>query len=207
MFMPSHEQFYSISQEASAELVVKGSRFIAHAAPVADEVAAQEYIERIAMQFRDATHNCNAYKLGTGDQALIRFRDAGEPSGTAGKPILQAIENKGLTNIVIVVTRYFGGTKLGTGGLMRAYGGAAQAVLDKCDIKKQTPQTILSIEFPYPLADSVHQILEKFHAQILDTRFRENSIYTVKIAEADASECKTTLRDVSSGKIAIGQRD
>lgn len=205
--MSSQEEFYSITRESSAEVVIKGSRFIAHAAPAADEEQAQAYIDRISEQFGDATHNCFAYKLGTGDQAVIRFRDAGEPSGTAGRPILQAIESKNLTQVVIVVTRYFGGTKLGTGGLIRAYGGAAQAVLEKCDIKKQTPQTTVAIEFPYPLADAVHQILDKFNAQILETEFRENSTYVVRLSVAAEPDCRAALKDISSGKIRVKASD
>lgn len=203
--MASQEKFYSITREEVAELIVKSSRFIAHAAPVEDEKQAQSYIDGISERFHNATHHCFAYKLGTGDQALIRFRDAGEPSGTAGRPILQAIESKDMTNVVIVVTRYFGGTKLGTGGLMRAYGGVAQEVLEKCGIVEYTPQTLLSVEFPYPLADAVHQILDKFNGHILDTEFQENSVYTVKLSAASVTAFRAALKDVSSGKIKVEQ--
>ena len=114
--MPVTKEFKTIMAEVSGEIVIKGSRFIAHATPVSAQSAAAEFIASISQRFHDATHNCFAWKIGLSDAAVFRFSDAGEPSGTAGRPILQAAETRDLTNLAVVVTRYFGGTKLGTGG-------------------------------------------------------------------------------------------
>ncbi|MFQ5771632.1 MAG: IMPACT family protein, partial [bacterium] len=141
-------EYYSIISETTAELTIKRSKFIAHASPTSATQSADKYIAAISKQFQDAKHNCFAYKIGTGDAASFRFSDAGEPSGTAGRPILRAIENRNLTNVVVVVSRYFGGIKLGAGGLSRAYHSAALTVLDKANIIEYHPRIIFSLKFP-----------------------------------------------------------
>ena len=114
-------------QPVEAQLVIKHSRFIAWLISIANRAAAEESLEARYKKFPDATHHCFAWRIGFDNELQAFSSDAGEPSGTAGKPILQALESRRLTNVVCVVTRYFGGTKLGTGGLMRAYSAAAFA--------------------------------------------------------------------------------
>ena len=131
------QAFLTLAGPAAAELVEKKSRFIGYAAPVADEAAALAFVQEIKARHRDATHNCYAYQAGDNDQ-FQRSSDDGEPSGTAGRPILEVIRGRGLKNTAVVVTRYFGGILLGTGGLVRAYGAAAKqaleaAVLVRCE--------------------------------------------------------------------------
>ena len=117
--------YKTINQQAQAEIVEKKSRFIANVLPVSSEEEAINFINKIKKQYYDARHNCFAYIIG-GNIPIIRFSDDGEPSGTAGKPILDVLLGENLENVVIVVTRYFGGTLLGTGGLVRAYGKSAK---------------------------------------------------------------------------------
>ncbi|EXX89867.1 YigZ family protein [Paenibacillus darwinianus] len=123
------ERYKTLRQEASREIVIRKSRFIGYAKPVADEAEAVAYVEEIKKKHWNATHNCSAYVVGERDQ-IQKQSDDGEPSGTAGKPILEVIKAQGLKNTVVVVTRYFGGIMLGAGGLIRAYTDGAVAGID-----------------------------------------------------------------------------
>ena len=114
---------------------IKGSRFLGFVCPVQDEEQALQHVEALRKRFYDARHWCWAYRLGRG-RDVFRYQDDGEPSGTAGRPILQEIDGRELTDVLVVVVRYFGGTKLGTGGLARAYGDAARATLGSAEIQE-----------------------------------------------------------------------
>ena len=122
------DTYLTLREGAEAQIKVKGSRFLAEAVPVADEAVAEAALATIRKREYNATHHCTAYRIGPAAD-LFRFNDDGEPSGTAGQPILRQIEGRELTNTLVVVTRYYGGTKLGTGGLIRAYGEAASLAL------------------------------------------------------------------------------
>ena len=127
------ELYKTIKQQASAEQIIERSRFIAHAMPVSDREEADAFIAAIKSQYKDATHNVPAMVLG--DKSQIQWAsDDGEPQGTSGAPIVQMLVNEGLTNLVIVVTRYFGGIKLGTGGLVRAYTSSAKLALEAAGV-------------------------------------------------------------------------
>lgn len=123
------ERYRTVRQQAHAEIVIKRSRFIGYAKPVETEEEAVQFIDEIKRLHKTATHNCSAYMVGERDQ-FQKQSDDGEPSGTAGKPILEVIKHKGLKNIAVVVTRYFGGTMLGAGGLVRAYTDGAVAGIE-----------------------------------------------------------------------------
>ena len=132
---------FTVCGESKAEITVERSRFLAVAAGVTDEKQAAEFVAGVAKRFYDATHNCYAFSAG----GAKRFSDDGEPSGTAGKPILNVIEQKKLVNTAVVVTRYFGGVKLGAGGLVRAYSNAAAAALDRAELARR-----VKFSFPCP---------------------------------------------------------
>lgn len=136
------------------ELEVKQSRFVAWAAPVASPEEALAYVQ--AVRDPQATHNCWAYKLGP----RYRFSDDGEPSGTAGRPILSAIEGQGLDGVVVVVTRYFGGIKLGTGGLVRAYEGAASECLRQAPRRVVVPRVRCALQAPFEFSNTLFHLLE-----------------------------------------------
>ena len=195
--------YFSIESEVSTGLVVKGSKFIVKAAPVAEKEEAEKYIATISTRFKNATHNCFAYKTGIADQALFRFSDDGEPSGTAGRPILQAIETKDLTNMALVVTRYFGGTKLGTGGLIRAYNSAALEALNKAKIVAKYPQIILRLKFPYEYTNAAQHLINKFGGNILATQFDEQTVYRVQLKTSDEIDFRKELQNATSGKIIV----
>ncbi|MCH8275985.1 MAG: YigZ family protein, partial [Bacteroidetes bacterium] len=129
------DTYLVLASEARAELKVKGSRFIAVAIPVKNQKQADDAIRQIRKRDYGATHHSTAYRLGS-NADVFRFNDDGEPAGSAGKPILRQIERRELINTLVVVTRYFGGTKLGTAGLIRAYGDAASLALDQARIQK-----------------------------------------------------------------------
>lgn len=123
------DRYTTLKEYGYQEIVIRKSRFIGHAAPAINEEEAVAFIERIKKKYWDATHNCSAYRIGERDE-WQKALDDGEPSGTAGKPILEVIRNRGLKNVVVVVTRYFGGIMLGAGGLVRAYTDGAVAGID-----------------------------------------------------------------------------
>ena len=201
--MSSGEAYFSIESKVSAEVVVKGSKFIANAFPIDKKEEAEKYIDAISSKFKDATHNCFAYKIGNGDRAVFRFSDDGEPSGTAGRPILQAIETKDLTNVALVVTRYFGGTKLGTGGLIRAYNSAALEALNNARIISKYPQVILRVKFPYDYTNATQHLIKKFAANILESQFDEQTVYRIQLKASNEIDFRNELQNATSGKVVV----
>ncbi|XP_039127434.1 IMPACT family member in pol 5'region isoform X1 [Dioscorea cayenensis subsp. rotundata] len=151
--------YTTLRERVSCEREIKRSKFIAIASPVHDERSAQSFL--LEVQDPRATHNCWAYKLG--DQ--FRCNDDGEPSGTAGKPIYSAIVSSGIDMVMVVVIRYFGGIKLGTGGLVRAYGGVALDCLKSAETRFVKPKAPVGIEVPYDLLGTVYHQLQLFQAE------------------------------------------
>lgn len=135
------------SGEASAELREKGSRFVAAVAAAADETAAAAFVERRRAAAPDATHHCWAWRLGA--EGSERCSDAGEPAGTAGQPMLRVLRGAGISDVAVVVTRWFGGTKLGKGGLARAYAGVVKAALGELAVAERHTVVELAVELPY----------------------------------------------------------
>lgn len=156
------ESYRTIAAEARGEIPkVKGSRFLGWAVPAADAATALAAVEEARAAHFDARHHCFAFRLGPSG-AHTRSSDAGEPSGSAGRPILQQIEARSLTNLVVVVTRYFGGVKLGVGGLARAYAAAAHDVLARAAILEVRLTARLVLEHPYELSGQVAGVLASF---------------------------------------------
>lgn len=164
----------TVYKGALAEIVEKKSRFIGEVYPVASEEEAMEFLEKVKKQYWDARHHCWAYVIGEG-QRQERFSDDGEPGGTAGKPILEVLRGQELTNTLIIVTRYFGGTLLGTGGLVRAYTKAAQEALAVSTIITRISGFKLKITTDYTGIGKIQYILGQRQIPILD------SIYTDKV--------------------------
>jgi len=132
-------------------------------------------------EYFDASHICFAWVLGTGKEEKIRSSDAGEPKGTAGKPILEAIRSAGLSNVLVAVVRYFGGTKLGTGGLSRAYRQAATDVLQKCGKKELVLSEKVFLTVPLPLADRILRLAKRFGATVKDKKFGKDLRMTLLV--------------------------
>jgi uncharacterized YigZ family protein len=199
----SEDEFFTIEQGGTAEIKIKGSRFIGTAQPVATEGEAMAFIHHISKKFHDATHNCYAYLIGYHSASSARSSDAGEPSGTAGLPILTVIKGKKLTDIVVVVTRYFGGTKLGTGGLARAYSECARQVIDRCLIIKKYLYDRIQLEFEYHLFGSVMRIVSLYDAKILESIYDQNTKLMVSVRKSLVEPFKSNLIEVTSARIMI----
>jgi uncharacterized YigZ family protein len=183
-----------------AVLEVKKSRFVAHAAPVDAAEAALAYLEQIAD--RTATHNCWAYRIG---QAL-RFSDDGEPGGTAGRPILAAIDGSGLDGVVVVVTRWYGGIKLGAGGLVRAYGGAAAECLRLGAQVELIDQVDIELRCEFALAGAVHGLLKLHAAEKVGERFEaEGMVLALKVPADQVDSLAGAIRDASRGRARLAR--
>lgn len=196
----------SVRGESYAEYVIKKSKFIARAVHITTEEEAQAYLRDGKKQYWDARHNCYAYQLGMNLEKQ-KSSDDGEPSGTAGKPILEVLKNKGLTNTLIVVTRYFGGIKLGTGGLIRAYGTAAVAALDNAIIEDYIDCRILYLQTDYSFLSATERLLPDFEAVITKRDFADFVGLTVEVPEDKFDECLLALRDKTNGTLTVREKD
>ena len=184
------------------EIKVKGSRFIASvlACRTADDVRRQ--ISEIKKKEYNATHHCWAYRLGiAGD--TFRYGDDGEPSGTAGLPIYRQIEGHDFTDTLVVVTRYYGGTKLGTGGLARAYGDAAAAALDACTVVVETVRDRVSIRFAYADTSPAMHTIDGFDISIEASRYDEETELDLAIRRSQVSEFEAALIQNMAGRVKV----
>ena len=194
------DEYKTVSGENRLETKVHGSRFIATVASSSTKSEAEEFVISVRERFHDATHNCYAYRCGT-DSNQFRVNDDGEPTGTAGKPILAAIDNHCLTDLVVVVTRYFGGTKLGVGGLIRAYGDAADKVLGSASTVTRYLIHRVCIAFPHTQISNVMHVASKCKANIVDTQYDEEVHLTLEIRQSRSEELQAMLMNHTSGKI------
>lgn len=168
-------QYYTVKQEGSHEITIQKSRFICHMKRVTTEEEAQQFIQDIKKQHWNATHNCSAYLIGERDQ-FQKANDDGEPSGTAGVPMLEVLKKRGLKDTVVVVTRYFGGIKLGTGGLVRAYGKSVSEALNELGTVKRTLMAVMHTTVDYTwlgkleneLRSSVYLLKEIHYADMVE---------------------------------------
>ncbi len=194
------ESHYILQNTAVDKIKIKRSLFIAHAGPVMTEEAAEAFIESDRKEFHDATHHCYAYRI---DRDLFRFSDDGEPSGTAGQPILSALDKFHLFRAIVVVTRYFGGIKLGTGGLLRAYSEAAETVLSKMPRKKVIPVEHLKVLYPYAFTNQFNRIVHKYQVKISHSDFREDVEAELEIPVEHLTQFQAALLQAGAGKIKI----
>jgi uncharacterized YigZ family protein len=170
----------AITRNSEHEFVEKKSKFIARSFIVSSESEAMSAFEKVSSQFRDATHNIYAYRILENGVLKIKFSDAGEPKNTAGKPIVDLLSRLDLINTLIVVTRYFGGIKLGAPGLLRAYLGSAKHVIDASKIEEYTPRYTIEISFGYNLISQIDNLLkDRKHASVLDKAFTEEVNYKI----------------------------
>ena len=190
--------FLTIKKKTEYELTEKRSRFIAYAFPVSTEEEALKEIEGIKSIHKTAKHNIYAYKLR--EQNKMRYSDDKEPQGTAGLPVLDIIQKEGLTDTLVVVTRYFGGILLGTGGLMRAYSEAAKQALLKSGIIKKVLCDIIEIITDYNYYDKILNLLIS-EGKITDTRFENNIIITAYCDKDKTENVMKKLNDITNGKI------
>lgn len=188
----------TLAGPASFELEAKRSRFLARAAPVESPDAALAFLHEVADP--QATHNCWAYRVG----ADYRSSDDGEPGGSAGRPILAAIEGQGLDQVMVVVTRWYGGTNLGVGGLVRAYGGAAAECLRTAARRELVPWVEARLACGFELANAVHGLLAEFGGEKLDETFDEAGLQLrVRLPDYTVGPLAGRLRDISRGSASL----
>ncbi len=187
--------------ETRAEIRVVNSRFIATIAPVFRVGEARAFIDRISDEFSDATHNVPAYVIGHGGSTIAHCSDDGEPSGTAGPPALAVLRGSGLGDAAVVVTRYFGGTKLGTGGLVRAYGDAVRELLSHVPRAVKLPTHTILINTPYPIFDSVRRLVEAQGGQILDEIFTQQVAVSARLPQERLTALQNGLQELSRGQL------
>ncbi len=198
-----NDVYYTLKEPVSDEIKVKGSRFIGHAGPIHQPGEAISFLDRLIKQYHDATHHCYAYRLGTGNESIFRYSDAGEPSGTAGKPILNVMDGRSLSDLICVVVRYFGGIKLGTGGLARAYTECATMTLDKGIVETCFQTEVIRFKFGYDDTGAVMRIVTGFRGQILESRYGSQAEMAVQIHKSEVPDFRKRLLDETSGRIGI----
>ncbi len=189
------------AEEIRREQIVVNSRFIASLAPVFSVDEAKAFVARIKSEFPDASHNVPVYIVGHGDSEIAHCTDAGEPSGTAGRPALAVLRGSGLGDVAVVVTRYFGGTKLGTGGLVRAYSDAVRSVIEAVPRAEKVPTHTVMAEYPYRLVERVRLMVAAHHGQILDEEFAANVTLTARFAVEHFPQFQSALAELSNGSV------
>jgi uncharacterized YigZ family protein len=188
----------TLARPASYEEPIKKSRFIAHAAAVGTQAESLAFFKSVADP--QATHNCWAWRIAF----QVRSSDDGEPSGTAGRPILNVIERRGLENVMVVVTRHYGGIKLGAGGLVRAYSGTAAKCLDRAGVTELFPKSEYLVNAGFEWAASVHGLLEQYGAEKIEEAYDDRGLtMTVRCREMDAGKLAAGLRNASRGQISF----
>lgn len=201
--MDKTESYKTVRQAASAELVERRSRFIAHVSPVATEPDALAFLEKIRTQHRDATHNVYAYVLS--DNHISRFSDDGEPGGTAGMPVLDVLRKEGLTDVIVVVTRYFGGVLLGAGGLVRAYGKAAHDGVHTAGVVSMRYCHGVTLDCPYELLGKVRYFIETGRYILEDISYAERVSIAAYVPHGRLEEFCTGITDATGGAVSAVQ--
>ena len=204
--MSNVSSYKIIKTNGTGEIIEKKSRFIAGAFYVESQQQAEEKIAEISKKYGDAKHNCYAYIIGV-NKENTKCSDNGEPSGTAGKPILEVITGAGITNILIIVTRYFGGILLGTGGLVRAYTAAAQAALSASEIGEKIFSRMLTLKVGYNMINGVQYYLSQNEIGILDSRYEADVQFDICVKEEDVSRVIDGLTQKCEGQIEIIKGD
>jgi len=183
---------------------ISRSRFITTLAPAATVDEATEVIRRVGAEFADATHHCWAYLVGPpGDTARIGMSDAGEPHGTAGRPMLHALLHSGVGDVVAVVTRYYGGTKLGTGGLVRAYGGGVQQALATLPRGERVEYAHVRVVAEYARIAALQQLFPAFEAEILDQAFGADVRFDLRLPGSHLDRFRAAVADATRGQARL----
>ncbi|PCL90867.1 YigZ family protein [Paenibacillus lautus] len=196
------DRYKTVRQAGSKEIVIKKSRFIGHVMPVETEEEAVAFIEEIKKKHWNATHNCSAYMIGERDE-IQKQSDDGEPSGTAGKPILEVIRNQGRKNVAIVVTRYFGGIMLGAGGLIRAYTDGAVAAIESGGPITRVLHREIFVELDYTWLGKVENELRNRNVRMGETNFADTVTLTCLPLDGDAESFMTWMVDLTQGQSLI----
>jgi uncharacterized YigZ family protein len=194
-------KYKTIKSQAESKITIRGSKFLGYAYPVKDLDEVELILHDVKKKYYDATHHCYAWQLGNGNDMTFRYNDDGEPSGTAGKPIYGAIQRLDLTNVLIVSIRYFGGTKLGTGGLIRAYGQSAANTLDAAKIKTIEVGDKIRFTSTYEQHPIIMRVVNQHHIISFDQQFAENVTVTIEIDETLTEKVLDEVKNATSGSV------
>lgn len=200
------QQYKTIKQYGESEIIEKKSRFLGKIKKVETEEEALLFIEQIKKQYWDARHTCFAYIIGTKGETL-RCSDDGEPSGTAGKPMLEVLKNQELRNVVVAVTRYFGGVLLGSGGLVRAYTQAAQEALKEAGICTMTPMSVMSIRTDYNAVGKIKYLLAQEEMPVLNEEYTADVVLTMAVPVTEEARMIKKMTEATNGKGMIEKKE
>ena len=189
------------ARQAQVEMRVVNSRFVSTAVPAFTVDEAKAFIARVRAEFADASHNVAAYLIGHGATVIAHCGDDGEPSGTAGRPALAVLRGSGLGDVAVVVTRYFGGTKLGTGGLVRSYGDAVRQVLAVLPRAEKVPTHTVLVAVPYSLFERTRLAVETHGGHVVDEEFATDVMLTARFPVERFSTFQDALREMSRGAL------
>lgn len=195
-----------LKSKVQIETMVKGSRFLAEAIPCQKQDEARAILKAQKEKYADATHVVHAFMLGKAGE-VMGMSDDGEPSGTAGRPVLDVLKGSGATDIMLTVTRWFGGTLLGTGGLVKAYGGAAKELLSQCQesgaLEEYVPKKEFSFECDYALYKSVKRAFDEFSIDGLSEEYADKVRASAKVPQDQYEALAARLKDLSKGKLEL----
>ena len=202
---PETDSYITVRNEASDEIVIQKSRFIGYAAPCETEEEALSFLRRIKEKHRDARHHCYAYVVGL-NAGIMRYSDDGEPGGTAGKPCLDVLLGEDVSNVLVIVIRYFGGTLLGTGGLVRAYTKGAQIALAAAGVIEKKVYVRSSIRMDYGYLSKIQYLIGKKPAEevgVVDTVYEDNVIIRLLVREDIHDRFRDEITASSEGRLAL----
>ena len=204
--MSNKADFLTIKENGDHELVIKKSRFIATMGRVTSEAEAKDFIAAVSKKYHDATHNTYAYTLGLNDEQ-VKASDNGEPSGTAGIPELKALQLMKLKNVAVVVTRYFGGIKLGAGGLIRAYSNSVTSAAEAIGVVKRVMQQEIIFAIPYNRYDEINHYLEEADIFVESREYAADITISVFLDLDQVAAFEAKLTDLMAGKIDFLEGD
>lgn len=190
-----NDEYRTIETEATGYFKDKGSKFFSYAYPVKTEDEVKDILQQLKKEHHSARHHCYAWRMGT-EEILTRANDDGEPSSTAGKPILGQLTSYNVTNILVVVVRYFGGTLLGVSGLINAYKNATIDVLEKAEIISKLIEITYELQFEYPLLNTVMQTLKQEGLDNIKTDFKESCKLYFSVRKSEAGRAKQTFENI-----------
>jgi uncharacterized YigZ family protein len=200
--LSTNREYFTIANSSETTTNIKGSTFISRCERVISAIEAMSYIQSIKLKHMDATHNCWAYRISPNE---YRFNDDGEPAGTAGQPILQAILGSNLEQVCVVITRYYGGTKLGVGGLVRAYGGGASAVLKMAQSVLIQPTVVIAIEVAFSEQNSLYHFMQNHpELTIVNNEYTAKGlVISIKLLAIEQANISEQLTNHLRGRLQI----
>lgn len=185
------------------EIEVAKSRFIASLSPAFSVEEARDFIAAIKLEFKDASHHVPAFLIGHGASEIVHCTDAGEPSGTAGRPMLAVLRGSGMGDACVVVVRYFGGIKLGTGGLVRAYSEAVRSVVEAAPRARKTLVQAVVVNYPYSLVERMRRLAQAHHVEVVDEQFSTEVRFTGQVEPELVAPFAAAVQELTNGSVQV----